>query len=70
MFGVAKDQVKLGLVASVNRPGGNATGINFFNSELESKRMQLLRELVPGAKRVTLIINPTDRSADQVRAGD
>ena len=62
MFGVSEDLVKLGLVASVNRPGGNATGINFFNSELELKRMELLRELVPTAKRVAVLVNPTDRS--------
>ena len=61
-FGVGGDPVRLGLVASLNRPGGNATGVNFFNIELQAKRMQVLRDLVPAAKRVALLVNPTDRS--------
>jgi putative ABC transport system substrate-binding protein len=60
VFGVAGDPGKLGLVTSLNRPGGNATGVNFFTSELTAKRMQLLRELVPAAKRMALLTNPTD----------
>src|SRR5262245_6806078 len=59
-FGVAGDPIKLGLVASLNRPGGNATGFNTFNIELVAKRMQLLRELVPAARRIALLTNPTD----------
>ena len=60
VFGVGIDPVKLGLVKSLNRPGGNATGVNFVIRELTAKRVQLLRELVPAAKRMALLTNPTD----------
>jgi putative tryptophan/tyrosine transport system substrate-binding protein len=59
-FSVPEDPVKLGLVASLARPGGNATGINFLSSEVITKRMGLLRELVPTAGQVAVLINPTN----------
>ena len=64
VFGVGGDPVQLGLVASLNRPGGNATGVNFFTMELVAKRMQLLREMVPAAKRIAVLANPSDPSND------
>ena len=69
VFGVGIDPVKSGLVASLNRPGGNVTGVSFFIGEMVAKRMQLLRELVPTAHRIAVLINPTD-PADEATLRD
>jgi putative tryptophan/tyrosine transport system substrate-binding protein len=68
VFGAPGDPVRLGLVKSLNRPGGNATGINFFTSEVVAKRMQLLRELVPAASRIAVLINPSDPANESTQS--
>jgi putative ABC transport system substrate-binding protein len=65
VFGVAEDPVSLGIVASLARPGGNATGINFFSSEVEGKRLGLMRELVPKATRFAVLVNPGNASTSK-----
>ena len=60
VFGVGEDPVKLGLVASLAEPGGNATGINFFVQEIGAKRLQLLQDLLPKAVRIAVLVNPAN----------
>jgi putative tryptophan/tyrosine transport system substrate-binding protein len=65
LFIVAEDPVGLGLVASVARPGRNVTGVNLLSAEVASKRLEFLRELIPGAARVALLINPADANTSE-----
>jgi ABC-type uncharacterized transport system substrate-binding protein len=64
VFGVAEDPVGLGLIASLSRPGGNATGVNFFVAELGSKQLGLLHDLIPAAARIGLLVNPNAPTTD------
>jgi putative ABC transport system substrate-binding protein len=60
VFGVVQNPVNLGLVASLGRPGGNATGINFLNQETVTKQLELLHQLVPKAVRIAVLVNPAN----------
>jgi putative ABC transport system substrate-binding protein len=63
VFGVNEDPVRLGLVASLARPGGNASGVNFLTAEVGAKRLNLLRELVPTTARIAVLVNPANATS-------
>jgi putative ABC transport system substrate-binding protein len=70
VFVVAGDPVRGGLVASLGRPGGNLTGTNFFNFELGAKRLEILRELVPGLARLAVLVNPANAAITEATLRD
>jgi putative ABC transport system substrate-binding protein len=70
VFGVAEDPVKLGLVASLARPGGNVTGINFFAQEVNAKRLSIMHQLVPNAIRVAVLVNPENATSSAATLRD
>jgi putative ABC transport system substrate-binding protein len=70
VFLSADDPVRLGIVTSLARPGGNMTGINFFNTELVAKRLELLREMLPRAERIALLVNPSAQANTEATLRD
>jgi putative ABC transport system substrate-binding protein len=70
VFGVGEDSVRMGLVASLARPGSNATGINFFLAEVLAKRLGLLHDLVPKAVRIAVLVNPANASTAEATLRD
>jgi putative tryptophan/tyrosine transport system substrate-binding protein len=64
VFAIGGDPIEQGVVASMNRPEGNVTGVNFYTSKLGSKRLQLLRELVPEASTIAVLINPGNQASE------
>ena len=70
VFSIAEDPVQLGLVASLARPGGNLTGINFFTAEVVAKRLGLLHDLVPKAIRIAVLVNPANAPSAETTMRD
>jgi putative ABC transport system substrate-binding protein len=70
VFNVGEDPVRLGLVASLAHPGGNVTGINVFATELAAKRLDLLREMVPAATRVAVLVSPSNAATSESTVRD
>ena len=70
VFGVGDDPVRLGLVASLSRPGGNATGVNFFSREIAAKRLGLFHDLVPKATRIAVLVNPANQPIAELTLRD
>jgi putative ABC transport system substrate-binding protein len=70
VFGVGDNPVTLGLVASLARPGGNATGINFFTREVAAKRLALFHDLVPKAARIAVLVNPANHPIAELTLRD
>jgi putative tryptophan/tyrosine transport system substrate-binding protein len=68
VFMIGSDPIELGLVASLNRPGGNLTGVAYLNAEVAAKRLELLRELLPAATSIALLVNPTNPIETAIQA--